>query len=82
MAECPFIDRENDYESEFNRPLNYSDFGGSCDYIYYEHIDPGGKTSLVQFCKLMGRVRDVFQCLNENEWKACWTYKSKKEKRS
>ena len=28
----------------------------------------------VQFCKKIGRKRDVFECLNECEYKACYAY--------
>ena len=74
--ECPFIDRESKYESKLNKPMNYADQGGSQDYVYYEHLDPDGVISLVQFCKGKGRKRDVFECMNEGEWKACSTYQS------
>lgn len=30
-----------------------------------------GEVTNVQFCKLIGRKRDVFECINESEWRAC-----------
>lgn len=38
---------------------------------FWHHTDPDGKVTNVQFCKLIGRKRDVFECINENEWKGC-----------
>ena len=71
--ECPFIDK-NIVANEFNIPINYKDLGGSVDYIFYDHDDGFGKISRVQFCKKIGRKKDVFECLNENEWKVCRAY--------
>ncbi len=28
----------------------------------------------VQFCKKIGRKKDVFECLNESEYKMCYAY--------
>ncbi len=38
---------------------------------FWEHTDPVGHVTNVQFCKLIGRKRDVFECINECEWKCC-----------
>ena len=70
--ECPNIDNTIP-ESEINKPINYKEFGGS-DYIFYDHTDPDGVISRVQFCKRIGRKKDVFECLNESEWKNCSVY--------
>lgn len=70
--ECPNIDKSIP-ASEINKPLNYKDFGGT-DYVFFDHTDPVGAITRVQFCKKMGRKKDVFECLNENEWKACYAY--------
>ena len=71
--ECPFIDKTIK-SSKINVPINYRDLGGNADYIFYKHDDGFGTISLVQFCTRLGRKKDVFECLNENEWKQCWTY--------
>lgn len=72
--ECPFIDKGFVPNPRFNTPVNYRDLGGPIDYTFYDHDDGTGKKMRVQFCKRCGRKRDVFQCLNENEWKACPYY--------
>jgi hypothetical protein len=38
-------------------------------YIFYRH---NGRP--VQFCHRIGRKTDVFECLNESEWKHCYAY--------
>lgn len=38
---------------------------------FWRHTDPDGEVTNVQFCKKIGRKRDVFECINESEWKAC-----------
>ena len=73
--ECPNIDKS--IKDKFNTPINYKDLGGSVDYIFYDHTDPVGNITRVQFCKKIGRKRDVFECLNENEWKQCPHYEEK-----
>ena len=74
MSECPCIDRDI-VPGILNKPLNYRDgFGGNMDYVFYAHDDGFGEISRVQFCKHIGRKRDVFECLNENEWKYCYAY--------
>ena len=75
MPECKYIERSSIPNSTSNRPISYKDLGETEDYVYYEHDDGFGKKSLVQFCKLIGRKKDVFECLNEGEWKACLHYK-------
>ena len=68
--ECPNINR--DFKpNDFNKSINYKDLGGDVNYIYYEHDNGLGEKTLVQFCRLCGRKRDVFECLNESEWKSC-----------
>jgi len=70
--ECPNIDK-GPFDS-FNLPINYKNFGGSVDYIFYDHNGPDGKITRVQFCKKIGRKTDIFECLNEDEWKYCPHY--------
>ena len=71
MAECPCINREI-VPGPFNKPLNYRDMGGPVDYVFYDHDDGFGEITRVQFCKHIGRKRDVFECLNESEWRNCY----------
>ncbi len=71
MAECPFVNRSFTPDPKFNVAINYRDLGGSEDYVFYDHENAFGEISRVQFCKKVGRKRDVFQCLNESEWKRC-----------
>ena len=46
-------------------------------WMFWEHQTPNwpdgrkGKIERVQFCKLIGRKKDVFECINENEWHDC-----------
>ena len=76
--QCPFIEPEPNISKEGNRRVNYADSGGA-DYIFYDHDDGFGNISRVQFCQLIGRKKDVFECFNESEWKQCRAYKSKME---
>jgi hypothetical protein len=69
IMECPNIDKSP--KDEFNRSVNYKDLGGSVDYVFYDHVDAYGKVTMVQFCRKIGRKRNVFQCLNEDEWRQC-----------
>lgn len=71
--ECPLIDRDTLPNPAFNRPINYGDLGG-VDYVFYDHDDGFGEIARVQFCQLIGRKRDIFQCLNESEWRECPHY--------
>ena len=78
--ECPNIDKEI-VKDKFNTPINYKDLGGPINYIFYEHSDPYFKIiTRIQFCKKIGRKKDVFECLNEHEWKECYAYKMDLEK--
>ncbi len=77
MSECPFVDRSFTPNPKFNKPLNYQDFGSAQDYVYYDHDDGFGKITRVQFCRLIGRKRDVFQCMDESEWSVCPRYRSR-----
>jgi len=72
---CPFITNPKNIERNFNKAINYKDLGGKEDYIFFDHNDGVGNISRVQFCNLIGRKRDVFECLNEEEWKNCFAYK-------
>ena len=76
--ECPYINRSLTPD-RFNVSINYRDLGGTEDYVFYDHDDGFGKITRVQFCKLIGRKRDVFQCLNESEWRNCSYFFMEKE---
>ena len=69
--ECPFVDRSFTPHPEFNKAIDYKDLGGSVNYVFYDHDDGFGKITRVQFCQLIGRKRDVFQCMNESRWRQC-----------
>lgn len=71
--ECPFIDKTI-VPNFNNKPVNYKDLGGPVDYVFYDHDDGFGNISRVQFCQKLGRKKDVFECLNENEWRQCQAY--------
>jgi hypothetical protein len=74
--ECPCIDRSFTPDPEFNEPVTYRRLDGSEEYVFYKHDDGTGKITRVQFCRFIGRKRDVFECLNEGEWKRCPYYRS------
>ena len=38
---------------------------------FWKHTDPYGYVTNVQFCKLIGRKQDVFECINDGEWRNC-----------
>jgi len=78
--ECPFIDKTIK-PSKFNVPIKYRDPGSNTDYIFYKHDDGFGTISLVQFCTRLGRKKDVFECLIEDEWKQCRAYSPPKLRR-
>jgi len=71
--ECPYIEKDIIQEG-INKPINYKDLGGKAEYIFYNHTDPDGNITRVQFCKRIGRKKDVFECLNENEWRKCYAF--------
>jgi hypothetical protein len=75
--ECPFVNRSFTPDPAHNTPVVYRPLGGTEaeDYIFYDHDDGTGKISRVQFCQLIGRKRDVFECLNESEWTRCRHYR-------
>ena len=72
---CPFITNPENIERNFNKAINYKSSSGE-DYIFFDHDDGFGKITRVQFCNLLGRKKDVFECFNESEWKECYAYKS------
>ena len=74
MSQCPFIAKFTP-TPEFNEPVDYKTADGGT-YTFYRHDDGLGKISNVQFCELIGRKKDVFECLNENEWRCCYAYRS------
>jgi hypothetical protein len=68
-TECPFIDRSFIPDPSFNVPVSYENDLGT--YFFYQHDDGFGEISNVQFCQLIARKRDVFECLNKSEWENC-----------
>lgn len=78
--QCPFVTDPKKIERNFNKAINYKDLGGKEDYIFFDHDDGVGNISRVQFCNLIGRKRNVFECLNEEEWKNCYAYKNQLKK--
>lgn len=75
-VKCPYILAVSEVSADGNKRINYADHGG-CEYIFYDHDDGFGHITRVQFCQLIGRKKDVFECLNESEWHACKAYRSK-----
>lgn len=53
-------------------PVQYTCQDGS-KYIYYSSIC-SNMVKNFQFCNLIGKKRDVFQCLNQSEWEKCPYY--------
>ena len=73
--ECPFVDRSfTPQPVRLNDPVDFESYGDV--YRFYRHNDGFGDITNVQFCKLVGRKKDVFECLNQNEWHECPYYKS------
>lgn len=72
MSECPWI--EKNIVCDVNDLVTFRCADGS-DYRFYRHTDPDGRVTQVQFCKRIGRKPDVFECLNEPEWRACYAYR-------
>jgi len=79
MSECPFINRDIKLDLRLNKPVEYECQDGTI-YIFYSHFDGFDRTYNCQFCKLIGRKRDVFECLNESEWRECHYYRSGMER--
>lgn len=55
-----------DIDTRFNKLIETPE-----SWKFWEHTDPEGHITNVQFCKLIGRKRDVFECTNETEWHNC-----------
>jgi hypothetical protein len=73
--ECPFVDRSfTPQPVAHNEPVDFTDKAGI--YRFYKHFDGFDTTYNAQFCKLIGRKRDVFECLNPGEWHECTYYRS------
>ena len=73
-TQCKFVDTEINPNPAFNTPC-YFECSDGTQYTYYYHFDGFDKYYNCQFCKLIGRKKDVFECLNENEWKECSYFK-------
>jgi hypothetical protein len=79
-TQCPYIDINIILDGNmFNKKVVYECSDGT-EYVYYHHFDGFDEYYNCQFCKLIGRKRDVFECLNESEWKECDYYRIHKEK--
>jgi len=82
-TQCPFIVPPEQIIKDNNIPQEFL-CGDGTTYIFFFHYPPviGDEDASynrpynVQFCSLIGRKRDVFQCLNENEWRNCPYYQS------
>ena len=72
--ECPYIDRDIQPNPVFNRPDEFVCDSGFV-YKYFYHFDGVDQYYNCQFCTIIGRKRDVFECLNEGEWHACPHYR-------
>jgi hypothetical protein len=73
-TQCPYIDINIPADGIYNDEMYYECSDGTV-YIFYKHWDGFDEKYNCQFCKLIGRKKDVFECLNENEWKECPHYK-------
>ena len=73
MAQCSYIIPDTEIDLVFNKMVEFVCSDGT-KYIYFHHDDGYGEHTTVQFCSLCGRKRDVFECLNESEWKKCRRY--------
>lgn len=69
---CPNIDPTIEPTSYMN-PVDYE------GYRFWHRQNMDGKWENVQFCKKIGRKKDVFECLNECEYKACYAYSPEDE---
>lgn len=67
---CPFLIFD-DIDTTFNKLIETPE-----GWKFWEHTDPDGGVTYVQFCMLIGRKRDVFECINCSEWTECHAYKS------
>ena len=63
---CPNLIFDDIIISAFTQPVETPE-----GWRFWHHTDPDGNVTNVQFCKLIGRKRDVFECINESEWRAC-----------
>ena len=75
-TQCPYVDTRNDFDPRFNQKKIYPCEDGT-GYTFYYHFDGFDQYYNCQFCKLIGRKRDVFECLNESEWHECPYYKGR-----
>ena len=82
-TQCPFIVPPEQIIKDSNIPQEFP-CGDGTTYIFFQHYppivgDPEAKHNRpynVQFCRFVGRKRDVFECLNENEWHNCSVYQA------
>lgn len=72
--ECPYIDRAVQPNPTLNHRKIYEPSDGRKPYIYWFHSDGFGEQYPCQFCQMIGRKRDIFECFNESEWQNCAFY--------
>ena len=64
MKPCKYLDYdEKNYTTA--KLVTIDEF--SSKVKYWERKDPSGNIQKVQFCKLRGRIKGIFQCYNEGE---------------
>ena len=63
---CPNLMFDDIIASDFNQLVETPE-----GWKFWRYTDSDGNVTKVQFCKSIGRKRDVFECINESEWKAC-----------
>ena len=69
---CPNIDKSIG-RTPYMEPVCYG------AYVYWRRMNLDGVIENVQFCKKIGRKKDVFECLNESEYKMCYAYSPEDE---
>ncbi len=75
MSECQYVYRSLTPPPACFVPVEFCKEDGT-KYVFYHYKDGYGKEIAIQFCKLVGRKKDVFECLNESEWHECAYYRS------
>jgi hypothetical protein len=77
--QCPYVvDKKELIIDGVHNVAKEFECGDGTIYTFYYHWDGFDQYYNCQFCKLIGRKKDVFECLNESEWHECSYYKSNK----